>query len=83
MRLGGCGLRDSVRTSHAAYWASWADTIAVLHSRFPDHAGRMVGLLESIQTTADWHRVPPCLAFAEAAGRRCDREGGWRCRPAW
>ena len=34
-RLAGCGLRDSARTSPAAYWASWADSISVLQSRFP------------------------------------------------
>ena len=35
MRLGGCGLRDSRRTSPAAYWASWADTLPILVQRFP------------------------------------------------
>ena len=35
MRLGGCGLRNSTRTSRAAYWASWADCIPDLVRRFP------------------------------------------------
>ena len=47
LRLGGCGLRNSVRTSHAAYWASWADTLAVLQSRFPAIALRMLNMLSA------------------------------------
>ena len=36
LRLGGCGLRDSSRTSHAAFWASWADCLPVLRLRCLD-----------------------------------------------
>lgn len=35
-RLGGCGLRNSLRTSHAACWASWADSLSTILERFPD-----------------------------------------------
>ena len=35
LRLAGMGLRDSQRTSIAAYWASWADALPDLVARFP------------------------------------------------
>ena len=34
IRLAGCGLRNSVRTAPAAYWASWADALPGIVSRF-------------------------------------------------
>eukprot|EP00973_Karenia_brevis_P014023 1905086-Karenia_brevis.AAC.1 len=82
LRMGGCGLRDSQRTSFAAYWASWADSIGVLHQRFPEVAQQMVDSLESIEGPNDWHRVPFCMAYAEAAGRKCTAEG-FNFRPTW
>ena len=34
LRLSGCGLRNSLRTSSAAYWASWADCLKGICDRF-------------------------------------------------
>ena len=36
MRLGGLGLRSARRVAPAAYWASWADCLAMLSKRLPD-----------------------------------------------
>ena len=36
LRLAGLGLRDSTRTSVAAFWSSWADSFTFLCERFPD-----------------------------------------------
>ena len=38
LSLGGLGLRDAVRTSPPAFWASWADCIAMVRARHPDVA---------------------------------------------
>ena len=35
LRMGGCGLRSATRTNAAAYWASWADTLAMMQGRCP------------------------------------------------
>ena len=35
MRLGGAGLRSAERTGAAAYWASWADALAMINARLP------------------------------------------------
>ena len=38
LSLGGLGLRDAVRTSPPAFWASWADCIAMARARHPEVA---------------------------------------------
>jgi len=82
LRLGGCGLRNSCRTSSAAYWASWADCIPVLLERFPAHARAIVAELSRFAgQRSDFHGVQ-CLVEAELAGRRCEA-AGWQERPAW
>jgi len=43
-RLSGCGLENSVRSSAAAYWASWADALSVISSRFPAMGARAKSL---------------------------------------
>ena len=40
--LGGLGLRSAERTAESAYWASWVDTLAVLHDKAPDLAAQAV-----------------------------------------
>ena len=80
-RLAGCGLRDSLRTSPAAYWASWADTLSVLQGRFPAIAGRITATLTGLANGAI-HNAPTALVEAEEAGQRCDA-AGWADRPGW
>ena len=42
LSLGGIGLRNAERTSPPAYWASWADCLAMLRARHPDVAALCV-----------------------------------------
>ena len=43
---GGFGLLSAVRTREAAHWASWADSLPMVHQRHPEVARMMVGGLE-------------------------------------
>ena len=43
MRLGGLGIRSAARVSPAAYWASWADALAMLQARLPRVTANIVG----------------------------------------
>ena len=45
LRFGGLGLRGAVADRHAAYWASWMDTLPVIHTRAPGIAARLLALL--------------------------------------
>ena len=84
LRLAGAGLRDSTRTSFAAHWASWADTLPDLMRRFPSTGQRMLTTLTGLQALDDEDMPvqPACLIAAEGAGRRCSRSG-WTERPMW
>ena len=45
LSLGGLGLRSAIRTKQSAYWASWADSLGMLHNRHSNVAdafGRVV-----------------------------------------
>ena len=48
MSLGGCGLRSASRTSSSAYWASWADSLRMIHQRHPAVADQMVRSLTQV-----------------------------------
>jgi len=84
LRLGGCGLRDSTRTSRAAYWASWADCMPDLGRRFPELRASLVTELAALQSldTVQHHAGTDCLVAAELAGKWC-QEQGWSSRPLW
>ena len=43
--LGGCGLRSAMRSSVAAHWASWADSLRMIHRRHPGVADTMIRCL--------------------------------------
>ena len=45
--LGGCRLRSASRSKETAYWASWADSLRMIHQRHPDVAALMVRALSS------------------------------------
>ena len=49
--LGGIGLRNAKRTSPPAYWASWADCLAMLKARHPDVAALCVRQTKPSKTT--------------------------------
>ena len=63
LRLGGCGLRSAHRSRLAAYWASWADTLPILHSRLPLVADRLLQLLNGEARP----QPPSILAASQAA----------------
>ena len=57
--LGGLGLRSAVRTSKAAYWASWADCLSMVQRRHPQVAAALVTELEG----------DPASPFLQAASK--------------
>ena len=77
-RLAGCGLRNSLRSSPAAYWASWGDSLAVIHERYPGISSRMLAALDAMEV----QEAPTYLQEAEMAGQHCDA-AGWTLRPDW
>ena len=60
--LGGLGLHSAVRTAPGAYWAAWADALAVLQLRYPAFADSCAQSLAAASG-------PRCLREAAAAGR--------------
>ena len=49
---GGLGLRSASRTSHAAYWSSWADCLSTIRERHGNIAQTMVDALSSPDPSA-------------------------------
>ena len=45
LSMGGLGLRSAVRTSPAAHWASWADSLPMIQKRHPAVARLIVAQL--------------------------------------
>ena len=75
MSLGGLGLRSAARTSAPAYWASWADTLPMIHQRHPVVVEDMVSWLN--------RRVDiPCLRAAAAAADQLTGVSGFS-PPSW
>ena len=68
MRLGGLGFLSASRMSHAAYWASWADSLQMIAQRLPTVAAKVLANLADDQEVG-------CLAELEDATRRLDHEG--------
>ena len=54
MRMGGLGLRRALRMAPAAWWASWADTLHMIHQRLPD---RVVHTLSGREDAAGCRKV--------------------------
>ena len=46
LRRGGLGLRSAARTRAAAYWASWADTLPVLQSKWQNTMPEVMHMLD-------------------------------------
>ncbi len=63
MRSGGLGLRSAQRLAPAAYWASWADSLAMLRAKHPQVAERIAQQLERLQGVD----VPVLRELADAA----------------
>ena len=62
LSFGGLGPRSALRTSKAAYWASWADCLATINERHPEVAQLMVDELEGLPRTS-------CLEAAASVAR--------------
>ena len=63
MRMGGLGSRSAVRTSPAAFWASWADALSMIQTRLPEIADAAMRQMEAREATG-------CLAeLQEFVGR--------------
>ena len=71
----GLGLRSAVRTSVSAYWASWADSLAMIHQRHPEVADRIVVALDGVNHT-------PALSAARSAGGQLMGVEGFN-PPSW
>ena len=80
LRLGGMGLRNSERTSTAAYWASWADVLPGLVRKFPALGRNILHHLTAAQM--GMQSGPQCLVAAERAGQHLDTNG-WGDRLTW
>ena len=76
LQCGGLGLRAATLDRHAAYWASWFDTLPVLRDRAPAAAARFLALLADPEAG----RVPVVAAAAQAAAYLVSQ--GFRT-PAW
>ena len=78
-RLGGVGLRSAERTGPAAYWASWADALAMINQRLPYVAEGLVEALSSHHSSGD---EGGCVSEIRTAADLLDREGFVQ-RPDW
>ena len=76
LRFGGLGLRGAVADRHAAYWASWMDTLPVIHTRAPGIAARLLALLRDPSAG----HLPSLTAAVQAAAYL--RTQGFEA-PAW
>ena len=63
LRFGGLGLRAADADRHAAYWASWMDTLPVIQARVPSAAERLLAALRDNRAA----RLPSLLAATQAA----------------
>ena len=70
MRMGGLGLRSAVRCSRAAYWASWADALPMIHKRNPAVADMVeLAMVDNVFPEEG------CLSELARATDHLDREG--------
>ena len=73
-RHGGLGLRSARADRHTAHWASWCDTLPVIHARAPAVAGWLLSALDGQQP------LPSAAAAAQSLQRV--RANGYDA-PAW
>ena len=75
LSLGGLGLRSAIRTKQSAYWASWADSLGMLHNR---HSNVADAFLECLTVGAG----PPSLVAAHSAREELSGVMGFE-PPSW
>ena len=81
MRYGGCGIRSSARMSIAAYWGSWADTVALLRDRIPWFQQHFLHQLQYLESHQD-ENISHCLANLSECRNILSREG-YDSMPTW
>ena len=82
MRHGGLGMRSASRGAQAAYWASWADALPMIHQRTPAVAEMVVARLAQPNARAEGDPPSGCLEELHQACTRLDTDG-FRERPSW
>ena len=65
---GGLGCRSSVRLRHAAYWASWADSIKMIGERHPEVAATILRALDENSVSHSIEAINICTGRLEDAG---------------
>ena len=83
VRMGGCGLRDSVRTAPAAYWASWADCLHSLHERCPRLGHVILNALTAAKSQGPVAQGIPQGILAAACAGQAFEALGMQARPLW
>ena len=73
-RYDGYGLRNSHRTAAPAYWANSADSLHVIHERFPDIGRHILAAFENFDQR-DTIDIPLSVIEAEKAGRIGEEKG--------
>ena len=76
MRMGGLGLRSASRCARAAYWASWSDTLHMIHQRTPEMAELVVEAVCQEERPG-----ASCLGQLQDAAAQLER-GRWRTGPS-
>ena len=75
LSLGGLGLRDAVRTSPPAFWASWSDCIAMVRARHPDVVALIIRAMRHLTG-------PPTLVSAQTVAHQLVGVEGFE-PPSW
>ena len=71
LRMGGLGLSPAREHRHAAYWASWADTVTALQACHPGTLATLMRPLLSVAATG----VPPSVREADQAAQTLRLQG--------
>ena len=66
--MGGCGLRSATRTRVPAHWASWADSLRMIHNRHPEVAATMVRCLSGPTDMPHFAAVASCRVELRTLG---------------
>ena len=67
-QMGGCGLRSATRIRVPAHWASWADSLRMIHSRHPGVAATMVRCLVGPTDSRHFSSAASCRAVLRESG---------------
>ena len=71
LRMGGLGLGSAVQERHAAFWASWADTLRALGAHHPGTLADLVRPLLDVSAA----NTPPSARAAEQAAQHLRSQG--------